>query len=249
MATTLDIEESTSISQNKDGIRIERVAIVTGVTGSASAKLNTALNDAQMPDFGDVHPDVSGIYLNDISGQVIDNETIKFVLSYYNDPSTSDGGETTSRASGSTVIEEINSDINGDRFSAAYSNGVASINEAFSAEVERPRVTFDFTFTTSAFPKTTIDTYLGKINSVIWNSYPVKTILCTAVNTEQQDDNYKVRISFSYNPDTWVFIGKTAWAPPIFASTPADSGLNLSTGLKTFEVYAQVDFSPLSLSL
>ena len=252
MAVTIDIKDGARISRTKNGYRADRIAIVSGVTGSASARLYNAITDSGLPAYGSAHPSISTIYLNDITGDVIDPDTVKLTLSYYDDPTNADGGETTSRASGTTTIEEVKLDINGDAMVTQYTGASIPIisGETFTAEVERPRVTFDFEFTSSTFPKSTIDTYLGKINSVIWNGYPVKTILCTAVNTDKQGDDYKIRISFAYNPDTWVFLAKTSYYPPLLDHpSNVDSSLDLATGTRPWDVYSTADFSPLALTL
>jgi hypothetical protein len=251
MATQLDIQQNSRISQNKDGFRVDRIALVSGVTGDPDERLYNAITDAGLPDYGDEHPSISGIYLNELSADVIDPETVKVTLSYYNDSATAEGGETTSRASGSTNIEETKLDINGDDMTTRYVDGsIIYPKVSFTAEIERPRVTFDFEYTVSSFPKTTIDTYLGKINSVIWNGYAVETILCVAVDVNQEGSLYRVRISFAYNADTWAFLAKMPTAPPLTAhATDPDSDLNLTTGIRPFDVYDQVDFVPLGLSL
>ena len=252
MTVIIDIEDGARISRTKDGYRADRIAIVQGVTGTASQRLYNAITDAGLPAYGSAHPSISSIYLNDITGDVIDPETVRLTLSYYDDPSSADGGQTTSRASGTTTVEETKLDINGDAMTTQYSLSTGGIipAERFTAEVERPRVTFDFEYIVSTFPQTTIDTYLGKINSVIWNGYAVKTILCTAVNVSQQGDDYQVRISFAYNADTWAFLARTSNPPVLLAHpTDVDALLDLTTGTRPFDVYNTVDFTALGLTL
>lgn len=251
MAVTIDIKDGATISYGKDGYRADRVAIVTGVTGTASQKMYNAINDVGLPNYGDAHPSISTIYLNELSAEVIDTVTIKVTLRYYDDPSTADGGQTTSRASVTTAVEETNEDISSNRLETRYGTTGVDYQKWFTAEVERPRVTFDFEYTESTFPKTTIDTYVGKINSAIWNSYAIETILCTGVNVDQQGDDYLVRVSFAYNPDTWAFnaVIKDKALPLLAHSSDPDAGISLTTGVRAFDVYNTVDFTPLGLTL
>jgi hypothetical protein len=251
MQVQQNIQANSRVSRNKDGFRVDTVAIVSEIDGDEDLRLYTAITGSGLPSYGDEHPSIDNIYLNEITADIIDQETVKVKLSYYNDSATAEGGETTSRASGSTNIEETKLDINGDDMTTRYVDGsVIYPKVSFTAEIERPRVTFDFEYTVSSFPKTTIDTYLGKINSVIWNDYAVETILCVAVDVNQEGSLYRVRISFAYNADTWAFLAKMPTAPPLTAhATDPDSDLNLTTGIRPFDVYDQVDFVPLGLSL
>ena len=250
MTAILDIQENARISRDKNGYRVDRIAIVESVTGNADERLFNAINDAQLPDFGDAHPVITDIYLNDISADVIDPETVRVTLSYYDDPDNSESGSATTRASGTTAIEEVKLDTSGNAMVTRYAKGAFTFEERFSAEVERPRVTFDFEYSSSSFPQSTIDTYLGKINSAIWNGYPIKTILCTAVNVSQQGSEYSVTVSFAHNVDTWVFKARTSKSPVLLAHpTDPDASLDLINGVRDFEVYTQVDFTPLGLTL
>ena len=253
MAAALDIKENARISRDKNGYRVDRIAIVTGVTGTASQRLYNAINDIGLPNYGDVHPDIAGIYLNDITADVIDPETVRVTMSYYNDPSDAEGGETSVRVSAGTTIEEVTTDILGAAMETEYTVteeifNWTTVKPTFTADVEIPRLTFDFETTSATLPKTSMDTYHGKINSAIWNGYAIGTILCAAVNIDQQGDEFKIRYSFIYNADTWKFLAKVPDAPGNIAST-TDLDLDILTGIKEFDVYESVDFTPLGFTL
>ena len=251
MAAQLDLIENTRISLDKSGYRVDRIALVTSVTGSADERLFNAINDPALPNYGDVHPVISSIYLNDLSAEVIDPETVRVTLSYYDDPSTESGtGNATVRASATTVVEEVKFDINGDPLKTQYtvSSGVVD-HEPFTAEVERARVTWDFEFTSSTFPQADINAYLGKINSAAWNGYAVQTILCTAINVSQQGDDFNIRYSFAYNEDTWVFEARTKSQPIGDHPVNVDTSLDTTTGRRPFDVYETADFTPLGFAL
>jgi len=252
MAVDFDKIDS-RITETDNGFRIERTAIVTGVTGNADTRLINAMNDAQMPSIGDAHPQDSTIDLREKSGRVIDPETVAVTLVYYREDGSETGSSNaTSRASATTSIEETKFDSSGNPLVTQYVHSAGSVQvdrENFTAEVERPRVTFDFEYKSATFPQTDINTYLGKINSVIWNGYAVETILCTAVNVDQTGDDYRVRFSFAYNPDTWAFKARTQYTPSGAHPTNPDSDLNLTTGERPFDVYSTVDFTPLGFTL
>lgn len=250
MTAILDILDG-SISRDKDGYQHSRFAIVESVTGNADARMYNALQDPQLPQYGDAHPTIPGITLNNISGSIIDNETIKVTLSYSVKQGEENGSSNASvRVSAGTTFEEVKTDGTGATMETEYWTDLNSVQniETFITEVEKPRLTFDFEYTESAFPKTAIDTYHGKLNSTIWNGYAVGTILCVAVSVDQQGSEYKIRMSFTYNQDGWKFIGKISSAVSN-VTTWTDPLLDQLTGTKTFDVYESVDFTPLGFTM
>ena len=254
MAAKIDLKKSSRIVLDRNGYRVERVARVSGVTGAIEDLLHQAITDAQLPAKGDPHPTVAGITLNSLTAEPLGGGNYKVILSYYKDTGAASGSSNaTVQANATTATEEIGTDAAGAVMTTTYQRatgpGQFEVYEPrFTADIEKPRVTFDFEYTAAAFPKTEIDTYLGKINSAIWNGYAVRTILCTAINVSQSGDEYRVRFSFAYAEDTWDFVAKIK---PFYTSgmTTTDPALDLTTGTKTFIVYPQVDFTPLGFTL
>ena len=247
------------ISRDENGNRIDRVAIVTGVTGNADQKLINALNDAQMPSIGDAHPQDSTITLRDIQGEVIDTETVRVVLSYYQELGTATGeANATVRAWGASAPDQTDVDINGNRLHfytlvGVNGTGIITNSRAFTAEVERPRLTLDFEYTSTAFPIDNIKTYYGKVNSIPWNGYKAKSMLCSNINATQEGSGYRVTMSFSENADTWQF--HAAIKEPNMNLPASDNATNPDPlvdkfdAAKKFEVYESVDFTPLGFDL
>lgn len=253
MTAVLDITDG-SIRLDKNGYRVDRVALVESVTGSASTRIYNAINDAALPNLGDAHPDISTITLNDISGDIIDPDTVRVVLSYYKDSSTVTGSSNAeSSASATTALEIVKTDILGADMSTEYNvnipfQGPTVVYPTFEAEVEKPRMTFSFSYTAASFPKTEIDSYLGKINSALWNSYAIGTVLCSGVIADQRGDDYLVTFTFTYNPETWKFKAKIPHSPDEISGS-TDLSLDTATGIKEFDVYSSVDFTPLGFTL
>ena len=248
MAAIVDIKRQSRIVHDKNGYRVERIAIVSGVTGSLDALLKNAIEDGQLPAYGDPHPSITGITLNSISGSPIGGGLYRVVLSYFKDTGAAQGSaNATVRASATTAVEEVGVDAAGNAMTTTFSHANSTYEPRFVAEVEKPRVSFDFEWTEAAFPQSTIDTYLGKINSAVWNGYAAKTILCTGINVTQSGDEYRVRMSLTHNPETWVFVAKIK--PYYSTATTTDPSLDMTTGTKKFDVYPAVDFTPLGLTL
>jgi hypothetical protein len=264
MATVLDQLENARITQDKDGIRLETSAIVTGVTGTAAQKLINALNDAGMPSYGDAHPQDSTIFLNNISGQAIDPETFRMQLSYYDDPNSADGGETSFRVSSSTSTEQVERDNDGERLKAQFyglrvvgssddTPTIANGSRLWTAEVDRPRTTMSFSYVASTYPASLVQDFQGAVNSIMWNGYAAGTVLCSSIDIEEQDDDYNVRLSFSINEAGWEFKGavksENLILPLVAHPTAPDAKLDLHTGIKLFNLYPVVDYTSLSLDI
>ena len=250
MTAKIDLQDNSQISLTRDGYKAQRVAMVTGVSGTAAQVLYNAINDAQLPDIGDPHPDVSTITLQDIICVPLGGGQFKVTLSYYKDATSSTGASTAQpRASVAVAVEESSTDVNGQSMQTSYRKGGATVSQRFTAEIERPRLTFEFTYIGTTWPTTELTKYAGKINSAVWNGYPIGTILCTGIDVTPEGDNYSITFGFAYKSEGWQYLAKTSNVPPLQASiTDPDNNLNLETGVRPFDVYKTVDFNPLSFS-
>lgn len=251
MAVKIDIKKSARINYGANGYRVERVAVISGVTGNVDAQLYNALNDASMPDVGDVHPVISSIHLQEISVEPMGGGNYRAVMSYYDGPLSSVGSSNaTANVSVTTATEEITTDINGNPLETDHGLVGSSLHRypTFKAEVERPRITFEFDYISLTFPQTEIDTYTGKVNSAIWNGYAIGTVFCTGVSVSQQGGIYKVRFTFAYNPDGWEFKPKVAMATQYLVQG-TDLNLDITTGVRPFDVYNSVSFASLGFTL
>lgn len=255
MAVKIDLKNGSTWLRDKNGDRATRIALISGVTGTVDALLKAALDDPSMPNYGDPHPQDSSITVQSITVSALSGDVYQAQIEYYNDPgSVSGSSSATVQCNASTTVEETALDKTGAAMETVYTVAeqllwsYSTVKPAFSAEVERPRVTYDFEYTDTTFPKTLIDTYLGKINSATWNGYAVNTVLCTAVNVSQLGDNYRIRFSFVYNENTWKFIASIPDAVDNIAGS-TDTNLDLTTGTKEFDVYDTVDFTPLGFTL
>jgi len=252
MTTIIDLNTTqSSITEDADGFKIDRYAIVYGVTGDADQKLKNALADAGLPSIGDAHPEISTITLQSKRGTVIDTSTVQVQLSYFYKSGTDTGSSNaTSSASATTTFEETRFDKDGNQLVTQYvASGLQVDRDTFIAEVERPRVTFEFDYRSATFPQTEINTYLGKINSAIWNGYAIETVLCTAINVTQNESDYTVRFSFAYNADTWAFQARTTYQPTADHPTDVDSDLDKTNATRPFDVYDTVSFAALGFTL
>ena len=251
MTVKIDIKRSSRLKQDRNGYRAERIAMVSGVTGDADAKLYNALNDAALPNIGDVHPEIPEITLQIIQTEPLGGGNYRVVMSYYSEVGSESGSENARfTAKATTSVEEVSRDINNNIMQTEYAAAGASVSQYFLAEIERPRMNLEFEYSATEFPQSEIDNYMGKINSVPWLGYAIETILCSAVHVEDDGSNFRVRFVFQYNKETWKFPGQVAYHFNVITAHPArpDSSLDLQRGEKLFDVYETADFTPLGFS-
>lgn len=254
MTAKIDIKRSSRVRLTEDGYRAERVAMVSGVSGTAAQVLYNAINDSQLPDIGDAHPEISDITLQSIDCQPAGGGQFRVVMSYYKD-----SGQTTTKASAEVrmstgfAVEEQNTDSNGEAMTATYLAGTSLVKQVFTAEVERPRSTFEFEYTASAIPHGDINIYLGKINSTAWNGYAAGTILCAGIDARPAGSDYRVTYTFTYRAEGWNYQGKLlsnpyAVNPVSVAPGDPDNLIDYDNQTKTFNVYLPVELNDLGFT-
>lgn len=248
MAVKVDIKRGSQIVNDDRGYRVVRIAHVSGVTGNTEAAMYRAITEPRLPRIGDPHPVVPGIVLQSLAATPRGGGVYRVKLTYASDTETTAGAENSSqRINASTAAETTALDYTGERMVAVWSTfGGAAKRTPFKAEVERPRITFDFDFVEPSFPQSRIETYLGTVNSRPWNGYAAKTILCTGVDASRRGDDWRVRMSFAYNTETWVYTGTLSG---YHRGSTDDPLLDMTNGVKKFDVYRPVDFTPLGFVL
>ncbi|WP_299077946.1 hypothetical protein [uncultured Paraglaciecola sp.] len=253
MAVKIDLKKGAVITFDKNGKRIERTALVSGVTGDLNAALEAAMNDGSLPNYGDGYPTDTSITLNNIKVDPAGANQYWAQLSYYKDPSVATTSATaTATVTAQTSTEQVKVDLAGNPLQTDYyipsGGGFAHVYPVFIAEVEKLRLTFSFEYTSSVYPGADIASYGEKINSVAWNGFAIGSILCVGINAVQKGAVWNIKYVFAYKPDLWLF------APKIGHNTANvtvgdDANLNLTTGIRNFTIYGSVDFTPLGFTL
>lgn len=251
MTAKIDIKKTSRLTQDRNGYRAERVAIVTGITGNADALLFNAMNDAALPDIGDSHPEISGITLQSMKSEPLGGGNYRIIMSYFSDIGSNVGSENARFvATATTSNEEVYRDINDNIMQTEYSVGGAIVSQYFTAEIERPRLSWQFTYTATDFPQYELDNYLGAINSVPWLGYAAETIMCSDIRVSDDGLNFRVVFSFQHNAEGWQFKAQVAYHFNTINAHPTrpDADLDLDTGTKVYPIYALADFTPLGFN-
>jgi len=254
-----DLRDGGSLIKDRNGYRMTRIGILTSTdaaTDTAATALKAAIDDGLLPDIGDEHPSITGIYVNSIECDGLSKNEFRVSVLYMDDPGFPGTTNISKRVSATLSPKQTRVDYLDAPLKVSYqttadldaSPSATTTTEYFTAQIERPRAEFEFEYTAAAFPKFEVDTYLGRINSLTWNGYAPETVLCTGISAVEVGSDWRVTVSFAYDPDGWEFTAVAA--PPasqIEASTT--SGFSITSGEKVFNLYIPVDFTGLGLTL
>jgi len=261
-----DILKGTGGSKDIHGWRtIKRIVIVDGL-GEASdpggwvAIMDEAF-DAAGISVGDAHPDISTIYLQDAEVEALDKHQVKLTLTYARlDFRFISGFEDGAVEVGASVIaRETNKDKNGTEMFLSYSYPKGyqrsphdtPLTEASEADVQGhmatvmwPQVVWTVNQVetiSKADLKTKAKTYVGKVNSGVWDGCAAGTVLCMRIQGRSTDGgvHFNVQYEYEYRAETWdhiaLYIRDNGKPPP---ETDANS-------LKTYRLQSEADFSSL----
>jgi len=239
----------------EDGWTIERIMIVTGVGGTATNKVITAIATEGFPQVGDAHPDLATCILRSIDAEAVTGDQVRFRLTYSQKISNYTEDATVVEV-GATVSQlETNKDINDNDFSVSYTypavykrnTAMQSVEDTTGGFVTKfvPERIITLTRRESSSPESLANTYVGKMNTYSWRSGAAKTWLCTGIIGRSNDggDNYDVTYTFQYRADTWD--ARVVYIDPNTGKPPDD--LVENTGKKTYVIYETADFDNLDL--
>lgn len=264
MATvTRDANNSSSENADEGFIYRERV-VISGVVGAdVPTAIWNALLDAAMPKRGDSR--VIGINPDDITIIAQRHDLRSFgmekggtvrlefeipwrqrspVTIVVNSNPNDDGpGVATVGAVVETLETEF--DRTGTEITVQREAGAPTLIQP--VQYRRPSPVIEFSRWENTNPRTRAETYVGKINSALWNGYAAETVLCTAIvgTTRDDGDTYDVRYEFEQR-STWdttvVYIDEQTGRPP--------SGLVEGVSKKTnIKLYNTANFSLLNITL
>lgn len=254
MAAKIDIKRNSRMRLTRDGYRAERIATISNVSGTAEEVLYNAINDSQLPDIGDAHPEVADITLQSLDCQPLGGGRFRVVMTYFKD-----SGQTTTRANAevrlqsSLAVEEENVDSGGGAMTATYLAGSTLVKQVFTAEVERPRATFEFEYTVAAIPHEDINAYMGRVNKTAWNGYARGTILCAGIDAQPAGADYRVTYTFAYRAGGWDYQGKLlsnpyAVNPVSIAPGDPDYEIDYDNQTKSFSMYFEAELNDLGFT-
>jgi len=253
MTVKIDIIDGTTIKQTFGGYETERIAIVTGLTGDGHTRLYNALNTAGVPEYGDAHPTIPSLTVQERSGSPDAADIVRIRLVYrtyttsYGAPP--EGTKPLVEVGTALVSMNTSEDVNGTVVTVSY--GTAQTQTAV-IPVDRPHTVIRLTRTEYYDPTEKSAEYTGKVNMAGWEiapSSPARTWRCNGITGRSSDGEvtYAVTYEFEYKEDipsgNWDVIYQ--YTDPITGTTPGD--VVEGTGRKTVQVYTMANFNNLNL--
>lgn len=267
MSITLDIIEGHNATLDADGLKLTRIAKITGLTGTAAEKIVRALDYPGMPQRLDEHPAKSSCRLRSINVDAVDSDSVTCTLNYAESTvsSSSSGGYP---ELGQPPVVEVgtsvsqvtsNKDVDGNDIVVSYvypatyvtSSGekpFKDLSEAdrtvtqsgeYSKFAPESAITYKTTEYVSPGNKSTI--YAGKVNDGIWQGGEVGTWLCARISgfTDDAGLTYKCNYEFWYRSSGWNS-DEAIFIDPNTGRPPAD--LVIDVGRKKIKSYLSSHF-------
>ena len=251
---------SDTYTSGRAGDRWDRNWLVGGIT--ASDVPNAIIEVfAQIPNIGDAAPaPLTNVFVADATitsfacaaGNALGQAT--GVLTYTT-PSRSvfvpnDTGPGVTLTGGGAIQEiDVFRDINGDQLRTTFDN-VTMGHKVRGFEVSSAPT---FTRVEVTSPRARADAYVGRVNSLVWNSYAARTVLCASIEGESQDRGATF-------VNTYTFHVRPSWDVELYHDDPfypgnpvpttAPFGTPAAPGERTRgEILPAVDFGPLGIVL
>lgn len=251
MSIIFDLQEGTRGQlTSESGLTIERVCVVTNVTGGTVDKIVKALREPGIPRIGSSHPSISTCRLHEIVPEVMDIDKVKLRLLYKQSSGAGDYSEDIYDASesqievGATVSQvETNKDYKGNTMFVGYKyptdynsdTGRANDIQVDSGLVTKlhPESTLNLTRRESFSPQTIAFDYVGKVNGVAWQGGAKRTWLCTGIVGRSADSGYTYNVTYTFQRrfddrrnKTWdaeiLWIDPYTGKPPVLKTSEID---------------------------
>jgi len=231
---------------------VDRLALVSGVTGSAHERLKAAADAlAELEpaiEIGAEHPSLPNLYLERIEPEALATDTAKLRLVYQRpEAGRSIVGETLIETGATLAEVETNVDIDGTVMEVLYVKGGTSYRQGGTVSVARPQRTLVITRTEADDPDAKADGYVGHLNESPWRGHAAKTVRCNAIVGTSRDggDTYQVRYEFERGSPPHYWKKTIVYRDPETGRPPDD--LVEGLGIKHYEQYPLANFGLLGL--
>lgn len=265
MTDFTDVVEGASLHLTVDQTEAVRAFIFNDLSGSPAARCREAVERPATPRIGDAHPEVPGIVCLDINCRALDTKSAEVTVSYgipqALDLPPDETAPGTTEVGASVQATTTQRDVNGDVLLVEWAPNVTSVNDITPSlplkkqggrvDIQIPQPVMRLTRRESQAPWEKSLDYVGKVNSLPWNTGAVRTWLCVNISGTTSDGGitYDVSYEFQYNPETWdatvVFIDPETSKPPGDVEAQLAVGVNT---IKTYIVYPDKNFGPLGVN-
>lgn len=233
----LDIVDGNTASLGPDGWEIYRVAIVSGLTGTASKRMYDAWAHADIPPRETAHPEIDGLWLDAYQFDSVSNDTVKIRLVYREKYPVSQ--ESVTETGASLVQQQANTDAAGNLLTVSWLDASSTVqSQSGTVSLMVPQSTLLYTKREDEDPGDNAEDYVGRVNAGGWTlkpQAPPRTWLCTGITGRSQDGGnwYDVRYTWQKASDAkWdtkvVFRDDDGQVPDDIADGSSDVEITLS---------------------
>lgn len=258
IAITEDLVLGAQFTIDKTGGVMVRLFEVTGLqpgvdTLAQAAVAQDGTSGLRMPQYGDPHPAVAGLYVNQIGAVPISNSrtSAKVTVRYATPEAVSVPNAIRVSITGSSRAKLISTNPgNGSKLMVKYTDSSGNVLQEFlQIPTLAPNTILEFTRQELLSPLKKSQQFRRTVNSNSWQGGNAKTWLCRAIDATSLSNlaRYEVKYVFEYDPDGWQ---RTEYfRDPYTGKIPNDvsESNNNDQGIAKLLPYATVDFSQLGL--
>lgn len=257
------LDDPPHVSEDSSGFRVERVALVFGLSGTNIDKIRQAATARALPARGTPLQGFPGVTLAERSATLIDADKARVRLSYrkltQQEVATEDDqpGLVSVRYDSRLLTERVTTDINGrpmvNRFVGRKTiilNGELSedIGTTFAAtlveaEQQVPQLIAEAVYNSEQNPAPFLVDMNGSVNVRPWGGQPALSWLLAVGPTEYTGRFWQTVYQFIYRPDTWRF------THTIQINGIVPEAATEGNGIAEFETIRRRDFGDLGFDL
>ena len=254
MANIADIIEG-GLYVDKDGTKITRVFIITDVVAGADYDVPSAALSASGLTYGQSHPSLSSLIITNITCEPIPDSPSKWkIVANYELPSLDtqepdETGDVILQVGATLTAAKTNKDKDGNQLVVDITTaGGEDLEQTGEVDIQVPQIVIQIERKEESSPITKAANYVGRVNDAIWNGWPARSVLITAIEgvTEDGGETYSVTYKLQVNQNTWdvdlVFIDEATDKPHV------DIDIGSGNGVVTETVYPEANFVPLSIA-
>ncbi len=240
----LDQVDGAGARRTLDGWEAQRVAFVSGLTGSYHQRMAQAITASGIPQLRSSHPAISSIFVTSLDAKPagVDGAIVRIDYGTGNSKQLPSPGEPAQIEVGATLSQtSTHQDISGNPLEVALSDDEDAPTQIARVTKLVPQVTVRYSRLEETSPGSKARQYVGKVNSgEVFSSDP-GTWMCTAITGRSNDggETYEVTYDFQYNPD--------GWQPHVVYIDPATGRPHPDAESQTAQVYESIDFMNLEL--
>lgn len=259
-----------AVAIGADGIEATDSYLVSGLTGSAESRVWVATQQSGIPQYGDPHPAIPGIFVDSVSARPEAEDPAAFrvvvvsrrpVVDESDQPSATEIDEQDFGVLEYFYLsreEQTQFDANGDQITVTHTyadddphqRGGLTVTQGGSVSVQTWQQGFRYTRRESRNPADLQVVYGSRLNRSRWNGYDERTVMCVGVDGRTDDGGATWTVTYSFLLDRVGQWRRSAiFADPEEGGAPP-KGIELgSDAVKTLDVYPVVEFGGLRINL